>query len=131
MERFEITAEQKGMRLDLFLLEMYPEHTRSFLQKQVKNDAVLLNGKPAKAGASLKPGDLVETEFSEPEEPEVLPEDIPLQVVYEDADVILVDKPKGMVVHPAPGHTSGTTRTPRVSWSPARTTWPISPWRSS
>ncbi len=108
MERFEITEEQRGMRLDLMLTEMYPEHTRSYLQKQVKNGAVLLNGKTAKPGASLKPGDMVDAEFSEPEEPEVLPEPIPLTVVYEDSDVILVDKPKGMVVHPAPGHTSGT-----------------------
>ena len=108
MERFEITEDQRGMRLDLLLTEMYPEHTRSYLQKQVKGGTVLLNGKTAKAGASLKPGDVVDAEFSEPEEPEVLPEPIPLNVVYEDADVILVDKPKGMVVHPAPGHTSGT-----------------------
>ncbi len=108
MEQFEITPEQKGMRLDLFLLGMYPEHTRSFLQKQIKGCAVLVNGKSAKPGASLKPGDVVDAEFSEPEEPDVQPEPIPLNIVYEDPDVILVDKPKGMVVHPAPGHTSGT-----------------------
>ena len=108
MERFEITEKERKARLDMFLLEMYPEHTRSYLQKEIKAGNVLLNGLKTRPGVSLKPGDTVDAEFSEPEEPEVLPEDIPLSIVYEDQDVILVDKPKGMVVHPAPGHTSGT-----------------------
>ena len=108
MEKFEIGEERRNERLDRFLSEMYPEHSRSFLQKEIKLGTVLVNGKSVKAGTSLKPGDTVEAAFSAPEEPEVLPEEIPLNIVYEDADVILVDKPKGMVVHPAPGHTSGT-----------------------
>ena len=105
---YDITAEYVGVRLDRFLTEMDPDHTRSFLQKVIIDGGVLVNGKVAKANYKLREGDEVSVEIPEPVELEVLPEDIPLDILYEDADVLIVNKPKGMVVHPAPGHTSGT-----------------------
>ena len=106
--RYDVTTEYVGVRLDRFLTEMDSEHTRSFLQKVITDGGVLVNGKPAKANYKLRLDDVVELDIPEPVELEVLPEDIPLDILYEDADVLIVNKPKGMVVHPAPGHTSGT-----------------------
>ncbi len=106
--RYDVTTEYVGMRLDRFLTEKDSEHTRSFLQKVITDGGVLVNDKPAKANYKLRLDDVVELDIPEPVELEVLPEDIPLDILYEDADVLIVNKPKGMVVHPAPGHTSGT-----------------------
>ena len=95
-------------RLDLFLSEAYPDRSRSFFQKLIKSGDVTVNGKQEKPSYLLGADEEIEIHFPEPEKLEILPEDIPLEIVYEDEDVILVNKPKGMVVHPAPGHFSGT-----------------------
>ena len=85
-----------------------PDITRSYLQKLLKDGSVQMNGKPVKASTKTVAGALIALTIPEPEEPEILPEDIPLDILYEDSDVILINKPKDMVVHPAAGHYTGT-----------------------
>lgn len=97
-----------GSRLDVFLSENVENASRSFLQKLIKEDAVYVNGKPRKANYKVCEGDEVELDIPEPEPVDIEPEDIPLEILYEDHDLLVVNKPKGMVVHPGPGHYSGT-----------------------
>ncbi len=104
----DITGDETGERLDRILAGRFPDFTRSYLQKLIQEGAVSVNEKAAKAGARLTHGDRVTISFPEPEIPEIRPEPVPLDVLYEDSDLIIVNKPKGMVVHPAPGHYSGT-----------------------
>lgn len=104
---FEIQEDQQ-MRLDKYLAEQFPEQTRSYLQKLIKDGEVLVNGKSVKTGYQLSKGDEVSVNISEPKELDVEPQEMDLDIVYEDEDVILINKPKGMVVHPAPGHTTDT-----------------------
>ena len=103
-----VTEEIAGDRIDKFLSEQCEELSRSFIQKLLKSGEVFVGSKAVKASYKVTEGDLISFEVPEAVELEVLPEDIPLDVVYEDHDVILVNKPKGMVVHPAAGHYSGT-----------------------
>ena len=88
--------------------EQFPEQTRSYLQKLIKDGEVTVNGKNVKTGYQLSKGDEVSVNIPEPKELDVEPQKMDLDIVYEDDDVILVNKPKGMVVHPAPGHTTDT-----------------------
>lgn len=104
---FEIQENQQ-MRLDKYLAEQFPEQTRSYLQKLIKDGEVLVNGKNVKTGYQLSKGDEVSVNIPEPKELDVEPQKMDLDIVYEDDDVILINKPKGMVVHPAPGHTTDT-----------------------
>ena len=104
---FEIQEDQQ-MRLDKYLAEQFPEQTRSYLQKLIKDGEVTVNGKNVKAGYQLSKGDEVCVNIPEPKELDVEPQKMDLDIVYEDEDVILINKPKGMVVHPAPGHTTDT-----------------------
>ncbi len=104
---FEIQEDQQ-IRLDKYLTEQFPEQTRSYLQKLIKDGEVLVNGKTVKAGFQLSKGDEVSVNIPEPKELDVEPQKMDLDIVYEDDDVILINKPKGMVVHPAPGHTTDT-----------------------
>ncbi len=102
-----IAPEQEGQRLDKVL----PEQTRlsrSALQTLCENGGVLVNGRPAGKKQLLRAGDRVELSLPEPVELEVLPEEIPLDILYEDGWLLVVNKPKGMVVHPAPGNYTGT-----------------------
>ena len=99
----EITENQAGERIDRFLADSQ-DLTRSFLQKILKEGEVIVNGKSVKANYKLRKGDRIEFEIPEAVEPDIVAEDIPLSILYEDA----VDKPKGMVVHPAAGHYSRT-----------------------
>ena len=103
----EITENQAGERIDRFLADSQ-DLTRSFLQKILKEGEVMVNGKSVKANYKLRKGDRIEFEIPEAVEPDIVAEDIPLSILYEDADVLVVDKPKGMVVHPAAGHYSRT-----------------------
>ncbi len=104
----EVTEEEAGVRIDRYLSDTEPDLTRSYLQKLVKEGAVTVNGRTVKASYSVEAGDRIELQIPDQTEPDILPEDIPLDVLYEDGDVILVNKPKGMVVHPAAGHYTGT-----------------------
>lgn len=103
-----ITVDQNGERADAALARLCPELTRSAAQKLLDAGQVLLNGKPIKKKDRLTEGDQLELELPEVQEVDLQPENIPLDIVYEDDDVIVVNKPKGLVVHPAAGHWSGT-----------------------
>ncbi len=105
---FQVEPSEAGQRIDRYLSEKLPDLTRSYLQKLIGEGFVLQKGKPVKNGTKTLAGEQIEVTVPEAEEPEILPEDIPLDILYEDADVILVNKPKDMVVHPAAGHYSGT-----------------------
>ena len=104
---FEITEEQEEERIDRFLAG-FNSLSRSFIQKMIKEEAVTVNGQPVKGSYKIKADDLVEFCLPKAVEPEIEAENIPLDILYEDKDVIVVNKPKGMVVHPAAGHYKGT-----------------------
>lgn len=108
MEEWYFTAQVTGERLDKFLAEELSEMSRSHIQKLIKDGHISVNQKPVKANYKLSAGDEITVSVPEPEIPDILPEDIPLDIIYEDDDILVVNKPKGMVVHPAPGHYSGT-----------------------
>ena len=97
-----------GTRLDKYLTEQISDQSRSYIQKLLDDNFITVNGRSAKSNYKLRAGDMIAVEIPEAEELDIEPEDIPLDIVYEDDDIIVVNKPKGMVVHPAPGHTSGT-----------------------
>lgn len=110
MEQFtyQIGLGEDNERLDKWISNALPDLSRSYLQKCIKSDGLLINGKPQKASYRLRVDDEIVLHIPAAVEPDITAEDIPLTVLYEDADVLIVDKPKGMVVHPAPGHYSGT-----------------------
>lgn len=105
---FQITEEMENERIDKCISAFIDSLSRSFLQKMIKDERVLVNGSPVKASYCVKDGDEIQFELPEAVEPDIEPENIPLDILYEDADVIIINKPKGMVVHPAAGHYSGT-----------------------
>ncbi|MFZ5632844.1 MAG: RluA family pseudouridine synthase [Bacillota bacterium] len=104
----DVGEADSGRRLDVFLSGENPELSRSHIQKLIDGGMVEVNGLPAKASHRVKPGDSVILRVPPPVEPVVEPEPIPLDIYYEDADVVVVNKPRGMVVHPAEGNYSGT-----------------------
>lgn len=107
-ETFEVTTEQEGERLDKYLSMIYPDLSRSFFQKLIKEDHILVNNTVQKANYRMKEEDMVAITIPDAVETAIVPEDIPLDILYEDEDVLIVNKPKGMVVHPSAGHFSGT-----------------------
>lgn len=109
MEILEFTAEEAGTRLDKFISEQTQgEITRSAAVKLIEDGNCTVNGKQVQKNYKLKAGDKATVEIPEAVDVDILPENIPLDIVYEDNDLLVVNKPKGMVVHPAPGHYSGT-----------------------
>ena len=108
-ERF-FTAEETvtNERIDKFLSAQMPDRSRSYIQKLIKDGLVEVNGKQVKTNYKLGSEDEVKLQIPELEVPDILPEEIPLDILYEDTDLLVVNKPKGMVVHPAAGHSSGT-----------------------
>ena len=105
---FQITEEMEDERIDKCVSAFIDSLSRSFIQKMIKEECVMVNGKPVKGSYRVKDGVEVEFELPESAEPDIEPENIPLDILYEDKDVIVVNKPKGMVVHPAAGHYSNT-----------------------
>ena len=103
-----VHKEAHNQRIDKFLSEQFPNLTRSYIQKNIKNGCVLANDKVCKASYKVQEADKIQFEIPEPETLDVIPQDIPLDILYEDQDVLIVNKPKGMVVHPAPGHPDQT-----------------------
>lgn len=97
-----------GLRIDKYLSTVNEQLSRSYIQKLLKSGLVLVDGKPVKASYQVDEGDVISFDIPEAVEPEIEPEDMDLDILYEDQDVILVNKPKGMVVHPAAGHYSHT-----------------------
>ena len=104
----QIVVTDAGKRLDKLISEQLPELTRSAVQHLMQDGCVTIAGKPVKKNTKASAGDVITVELPEPREVEIEPENIPLDIVYEDEDIIVVNKPKGMVVHPAPGNWSGT-----------------------
>ncbi len=107
-EEFEVMGEQEGERLDKYLSVIYPELSRSFFQKIIKDQGILVNDVPEKANYRIKAEDVVRVTFPDAVQTAIEPENIPLDILYEDSDVLIVNKPKGMVVHPSAGHYTGT-----------------------
>lgn len=107
-QHYMVSEEQEDLRIDRYLSEACEELSRSYIQKLLKNQDVLVNGGPVKASYKVVAGDQIEVDVPEAVEPEIVAEEMDLDILYEDQDVILVNKPKGMVVHPAAGHYTGT-----------------------
>lgn len=107
-ELYEVLNEQEGERLDKFLSIIYPDQSRSFFQKIIKDNKILVNDKPEKANYRIKCDDIINITIPDAVEAKIVPEDIPIDIIYEDDDVLIVNKPKGMVVHPSAGHYTGT-----------------------
>ena len=107
-QSYVVPAEAQGVRIDKFLSEACDGLSRSYLQKLLKSELVEVDKRTVKNSYKLSAGDRIEFEVPEAAEPEIKAEDIPLDIIYEDSDIILVNKPKGMVVHPAAGHYSQT-----------------------
>lgn len=102
--RFYSVLEGDSERLDSYLAEQLGDVSRSYIQKLIEDNFVLVNGKKQKKSFLLKEYDEVRIEFPQPRNLDILPEEIPLDIFYEDSDIIVVNKEKGMVVHPAPGN---------------------------
>lgn len=110
MNQFELTIEenQQNDRIDKVVSSFNTEWSRNQVQGWIKEGNVTVNGKIVKTGYKCNQGDVIEINIPEPEALDVVPEEMNLDIYYEDSDVLVVNKPKGMVVHPAPGHMSGT-----------------------
>lgn len=103
-----ITKEQNRERLDKLLLPVEADWSRTQIQNLMKQELILVNGEAVKSNYKASEGDVITIKIPDPEVYEIEAEDLQLEIVYEDADVAVINKPKGMVVHPAPGHLSGT-----------------------
>ena len=110
MSQISLQADETYMdeRLDKFLSAMLPDQSRSYLQKIIKDGNVLVNGEPKKSSYRLEDGDEVTADLPELKSPDIEPENIPLDILYEDDSILMVNKPQGMVVHPSAGHYTGT-----------------------
>ena len=101
-------AEDSGIRIDKYVSENTEDISRSYAQTLSKNGLITLNGNPLDKNYKIKGGEVIEIQLPEPQEQEVLPEDIPINIIYEDNNLLVINKPQGMVVHPAPGNYQGT-----------------------
>ncbi len=95
-------------RLDRYLANRIPVHSRTFWQKLIREGAVTVNGRPTKPSYEVSRGDVIKLSYPEPVKSKLMPEDLPIDVIYEDDAIIVINKPPGIVVHPAPGHMTGT-----------------------
>ncbi len=117
-QHMELTLNDRGQRLDKALTAAVPEISRMQWQRLIKEGQVLVNGKQANPSLKLKGGEKVSASIPEAVESDLTPEDIPLDVRYEDGDILVVNKPAGMVVHPGTGHQSGTLVNALLAYSP-------------
>lgn len=108
IQNYTVNEEGEGLRIDRFLSERCEGFSRSFIQKLISDSQVWVNEKTVKSNYKVKRGDLLLVHIPDPLEPDIRPEEIPLDILYEDEDLLVVNKPKGMVVHPAAGHMDGT-----------------------
>lgn len=104
----EIITDRAGIRMDVYISESIPEISRSYAVTLITEGAALVNGSKVKPSSKTVIGSLITIDLPEPQMTHTLPENIPLDIVYEDKDLLVINKPQGMVVHPAPGHPSGT-----------------------
>jgi len=110
---------EPATRLDKYLTTKYPEFSRSYLQKLIEQGYILINGHGAKTSQKLNIGDAISISLPPPEPTSLIPEPLPLTIVYEDNDLIILNKPAGLTVHPAPGHTSHTLVNALLAHCPA------------
>lgn len=103
-----MAEDAAGERIDKFLAQEMESYSRSYVQKLLKDGMVAVNGNPVKPNYKVSPDDRIEVTIPKLQEPDIVAEDIPLDILYEDQDILIVNKPKGMVVHPVAGHYSGT-----------------------
>ncbi|MDM7998793.1 MAG: RluA family pseudouridine synthase [Dehalococcoidia bacterium] len=104
-QRFLISADTSGVRVDLFISQHQEGLSRSFVRRLIEEGHVLVNGEAVKASRKVKVGDVVQVDLPPPQpSPVLVPEDMPLDIIYEDADILVVNKPAGLTVYPAPGH---------------------------
>lgn len=108
IKKYSVELEYSGVRIDKYLACMLQDSSRSFIQNLINKDLVTVNSKKVKSNYKLKVSDEVEISIPEPEKLQVIPQDIPIKILYEDSDVVVVDKPQGMVVHPAAGNKDET-----------------------
>ena len=108
MYKYIVKNESQGKRLDRYVTEQNTEITRTAVQRLIDEKNILVNGKEQKASYKVNENDVVEVEIPEPKKIEIKAEDIPIEVIYEDSDIVVVNKPKGMVVHPGNGNLDGT-----------------------
>ena len=113
-----LTANDSSARLDRFVVEALPELTRGAAQRLIDDSAVTVNSRPSKASYKIRPGDVIVVRIPPPPPAEAQAESIPLDIIYEDADLIVINKPAGMVVHPAAGHGSGTLVNAVLAYAP-------------
>ena len=107
-KELELVVTGSGTRLDIYIVGRYPQLSRSYIQRLIKEGYITVNGRSVKESLKLKEGDRVAAMIPDPESSQPEPEDIPLNIVYEDDDLLVVDKPADMAVHPAPGHSGHT-----------------------
>ncbi len=108
MKEFIVKDDEVGKRIDSYLSNKDNEISRVAVQRLIKNDKILVNGKSTKASYKVQENDNIKVEEEKPKEISLKPQDIPVEIIYEDKDIIVVNKPKGMVVHPANGNPDGT-----------------------
>ena len=108
MKRYSFVSEAEGERIDKALTSLFPDRSRSFLQGLIADGLVQVNGRRVSKSGRVEPGDTIEVDIPDPVAPTAQPEDIPIEVVWEDEHLLVVNKPKDMVVHPAAGNYSGT-----------------------
>ena len=103
-----VVNDNANIRIDKYISDNISELSRSYIQQLISDKSVLVNGNPCKSNYKIKENDIIDIDYEEPKELDVIPESIPLDIVYEDDSIIIVNKPKNMVVHPSAGHESGT-----------------------
>src|SRR5690349_9271338 len=108
LDPFFVSETQAGTRLDILLKSVYPQYSRTYFQYLIENESVLVNGISLKKRQLVKVGDEIEVALILTPEISLEPEDIPLDILYEDSHFLAVNKPPGMVIYPAPGHPNGT-----------------------
>lgn len=107
-QEYVVADSETGIRIDKYLSSVCPELSRAFLQKLLKSEQIAVDGSPVKSSYKVTTGNTISLDVPDTVEPEIHPEELPLDILYEDQDILLINKPKGMVVHPAAGHYSGT-----------------------
>ena len=108
MVQLKVNEEQVGIRIDKFVSDAFPDLSRSYIQKLIKEGLITVNNNAVKSNYKVNSEDVLEIMEPEPSIPDIIAENIPFEILYEDADILIINKPKGMVVHPSAGHYSGT-----------------------
>lgn len=108
MKKYEIKEEQKGNRIDKLVSSIQEDISRVTIQRMIEEGNILVNGKKVRTSYKVTTGDMVTIEKEEAKESDILPQEIPLNIIYEDEDMLIINKTKGMVVHPGNGNPDGT-----------------------